>query len=229
MSKKSYASMSKSIKNADNFLRQYNNQLSRAYNQLGEGSNEYKNMIAFAEQSNMQLRTNSKGIVQISRSNANLQNYTNYHNNRNRSPLMNLKDKFYVNGKINSRIDVANKVQYRINMLNAQGITPNLKNIRNADKVESFMEKAFTNYHSFSSNFLGVKPVEYLEISERMTALSEYIQTDNYEGILRFIDENPDIRNAITEANKMASVKLDLEKIKKDTFHMSDIKDGDAF
>lgn len=70
--------LEKALKNIDNYTRNINNQLSKAYNRLGADSQVYKNLVTHAKLY-FNIKENSKGIVQISRSKKDLDNYRVFH------------------------------------------------------------------------------------------------------------------------------------------------------
>lgn len=68
------AKLNKALKNIDNYTRNLNNQLSKAYNRLGGDSQTYKNLVTHAKLY-FNTKENSKGIIQIARGKKDLDNY----------------------------------------------------------------------------------------------------------------------------------------------------------
>lgn len=71
------AKLNDELKAIDNYTRNLNNQISKAYNNLGADSKVYKNLVAHAKIyfGTSNIRTNNNGIMQISRAKSTLETY----------------------------------------------------------------------------------------------------------------------------------------------------------
>lgn len=71
------AKLNNELKAIDNYARNLNNQISKAYNNLGADSKVYKNLVSHAKIyfGTSNIRTNNNGIMQISRAKSTLESY----------------------------------------------------------------------------------------------------------------------------------------------------------
>lgn len=158
-----YQKLSTSFKEADNFLRNYNNQLKKAYNKLGENSTVYQNLKdtveIFASENGLQLGRTANGIYQISRSNKNINAITVKHSD-NKSLLDRFKSQYYNRDKnktIKRHLNVTQAYNDTKLELKAMGINePNDYQIQVQSQFNNLVNSYFQAYKADKGLTAGV-------------------------------------------------------------------------
>lgn len=162
-----YQKLSASFKEADNFLRNYNNQLKKAYNKLGENSTIYQNLKdnveLFASENGLQLGRTTQGIYQISRTNKNINAITVKHSD-NKTLLDRFKNKYYNRDKnktIKRHLNVTQAYNDTKLELQAQGIeNPNTYQIQVQSQFDNLVNMYFQAYKAEKGLTAGINDNE---------------------------------------------------------------------
>lgn len=175
-----YQKLSSSFKEADNFLRNYNNQLKKAYNKLGENSTVYQNLKdnveIFASENGLQLGRTANGVYQISRSNKNINAITVRHSD-NKTLLDRFKSKYYNRDKNKTIKRHLNVTQaYNETKLELQGMgieAPNDVQIQVQSQFDNLVNVYFQAYKADKGLTAGVNDNEGFVDERYMTVQQE--------------------------------------------------------
>ena len=201
-----YQKLSASFKEADNFLRNYNNQLKKAYNKLGENSTIYQNLKdnveLFASENGLQLGRTANGIYQISRSNKNINAITVRHSD-NKTLLDKFKNKYYNRDKnktIKRHLNVTQAYNDTKFELKAMGIdSPNNYQIQVQSQFDNLVNMYFQAYKADKGITAGVNDNEGY-VDERYITVQQ---------------EAKSLRNAINNIHSQAERDRIMEKLEK--------------
>lgn len=191
-----YDRYAEGVKTADNFIRTFNTQLSRAYKEGGENSRVYRNLVNTARQyftdnttGESTLRHNKAGAVQISRGIKNLESYhkkslvsqlTNvmYKTDKYGRPKKNKQGGKILKSFYNSKDTYENAKK---KLMRAGNTKPTKKQIQNQIQIDDNVSALFQMYGKYSTG--AIDDTDY----------------ERWQDISRQVRENPNDMNLINK------------------------------